>query len=63
MLPEDSLKPIQVKPCLKNCECLFYLCRDGARLQAIQFGSISCTDFGHKYHSFVRETAARRWDI
>ena len=51
------------KTLLKSRECLFAICKDGARLRPIQFGSRSCTDFEHKYHSFVGETAAGRWDI
>ena len=47
----------------KTGECLFDLCKNGARLRPVSFGSRSCTDFERKYHSFVGEEYAGRCDI
>ena len=54
----DSTKT--TKLLLETGEYLFDLCKDGPRLQPVQFGSRSCTEFERKYHSFVGEAATGR---
>ena len=44
-------------------ECLFNLTTSGPRLQAVAYGSRSCTDMEKLFHSFVGEAACGRWAI
>lgn len=55
---DDTESTKATKLLLETGECLFDLCKDGPRLQPVQSGSRSCTDFERKYHSFVGEAAA-----
>ncbi len=48
---------------LQSGECLFDLCKNGARLRPIAFGSRACTDMERKLHSFLGEIACGRWAI
>ena len=64
MQPADDVESVRAtKELLKTGNCLFDLCKNGPRLQPVQVGSRSCTDFERKYHSFVGEAAAGRWAI
>ena len=64
MQPADDAESIKgTKTLLKTGECLFDLCKDGAELRPVKFGSRSCMDFEFKYHSFVGKSAAGRWAI
>ena len=62
--PENDVESEKAtKILLKSGECIFNLCKDGARSIPIKSGSRSCTDFERKYHSFVGEAVAGRWAI
>ena len=59
MQPADGSESFEAtKQLQKDGKCLFDLCRDGARLKPVKFGSRSCTEFERKYHLFVGEAAA-----
>ena len=64
MQPADNVESVKAtKELLKSGEFLFDLCKDGAHLRSVRFGSRVCTDFERKYHLFVGESAAERWEI
>ena len=44
-------------------EFLLYMDPNGARLKTISYGSRACTDMEKKFHSFVGESASRRFYI
>lgn len=58
---EESSKAAKIL--LEDGTCHFDLCKNGARLRPIAFGSRSCTDMEKKLHSFLGEVACGRWAI
>ena len=60
---DDEVYTKSTAQLLKTEECLFNTTKSGAQLQAVIFGSRSCTHQERLYHSFVGETACGRWEI
>ena len=60
---DDDKSQCVMRTLQETSECLIGLSKNGARLKVIAFGSISCTDFELKYHSFAGDTVCRRWAI
>ena len=64
MQPADDEESVRATELLRTTgECLFDLCKNGARLRPIAFGSRACTDMERKLHSFLGEVASGRWAI
>lgn len=60
---DDEESQRATKLLLETGECIFDLCKNGARLRPIAFGSRACTDMERKLHSFLGEIACGRWAI
>ena len=62
MQPIDNVESTKTTKALLNSgECTVDPSKDVTRLSSVRFGLKACTNFEHKYHSFVGEATSGRW--